>query len=84
MWFGYQGDCVFINEFGHVPCVCILYNNLRSICGSVNCAQRAWSPAEYRPGTLVTLKDRRCLATPPGPLAPVTTLLPPHCLQSVV
>ena len=27
---------------------------------------------ELRPGTPVTLRDERCLDTPPGPLAPVT------------
>ena len=41
-------------------------------CGAVSCAQIAWSPVKNRPRPLVTLREGRCLATPPGPLAPVS------------
>lgn len=41
-------------------------------CGVVSCAQVAWSR-----GTLVALKDRRCLATPPGSSrCPVLSVVP--------
>jgi hypothetical protein len=42
------------------------------MCGAVSCAQIAWSPVKNRPRPLVTLREGRCLATPPGPLAPVS------------
>ena len=40
--------------------------------GAVSCTQTAWFLVEHSPGTPVTLRDDRCLAMPPGPLAPVT------------